>query len=69
MIVYSIFVLGESDVVDDKFKCYSKNVYKNKPSKEEIDEFVQKCSTGGFINLNINKPYDVQIIEHPLIEN
>lgn len=69
MIVYSIFVRGEADCVDGGFKCHSKNVYTHKPSQEEIDKFVQTCSTGCFINLNIKKPYETQIIEHTVIEN
>lgn len=69
MLVYSIFVKGTCDIVSDEFKCHSKEVYTNKPSQEKIEEFIKKCSTGGFINLNINQPYDVQIIEHSVIEN
>lgn len=68
MKIYQINIIGESDVVSDTFKAHSKKVYKHMPTKDEINEFVQNCSTGGFINLNPDKPYNVVITELEVIK-
>ena len=69
MIVYSIFVSGSCDCVSNRFTAHSKEIYTSKPTQEQINNFVNRCCTGGFINLNKEEEYKVQIIEHPLIEN
>lgn len=68
MKIYQINIIGESDVVSDTFKAHSKRVYMHYPTENEINEFVQKCSTGGFINLNSDKPYNVVITELEVIK-
>lgn len=67
MTVYSIFVKGQCDVVSDTFTCHSKEIYTERPTQEQIDNFIERCSSGGFINLKKNAPYEVTIVEHPLI--
>lgn len=68
MIVYSICVTGSSDCVSDRFSAHSKEIYINRPKQEQIDAFIERCCTGSLINLNKKLPYNVHIIEHPLIE-
>ena len=64
MIVYQIFVNGCSAVLDSSFKMYSKNVYKNKPTQEQIDEFIKACADPSYFDyLDIEHEYKVKILE------
>ena len=68
MIVYSIYVKGYNGVTHGVYESHSKNVYTHTPSPEEVNNFIDKCSLE-FVNLDVTEPYNVQIIEHPVIEN
>ena len=46
MIIYQIFVDGSSATFGEHFKMYSKNVYKNKPTQEQIETAVDVVING-----------------------
>jgi hypothetical protein len=43
-ILYQICAKGRYKSFDGETKYYSKNVYINKPSKQEIDSFIKRCT-------------------------
>lgn len=64
--VYQIAVTGqEKNYPGSQFRSYSKNVYLTKPSQEEIDKFVEKCTieNGVWSALDTRKPFNTHIIE------
>jgi len=69
--LYQICVKGYLRDLDDYFRAHSKQVYKRKPTENEIDNFVEKC-TDETINslyvLDAESDYEVTILELELVE-
>ena len=64
MIIYQIFVDGISATFGEHFKMHSKNVYKNKPTQEQIDSFVKSCADSSYFDyLDLEYKYEVKILE------
>ena len=64
MIVYQIYIKGSMLGFGESFTMHSKKVYKRKPTREEIDEFVKACSDEKCIKvLDKNEEYEVKILE------
>jgi len=70
MIGYQIAVTGSYTCFSNEFKAYSKTIYLHKPTQEEIDAFLKRCSTSesGFFDLDLKKPYEYKIVEMEIIE-
>ena len=64
--VYQIVVVGqEKNYPGSTFKAYSKDVYLTKPSQNEIDKFIEKCTVenGVWSALDKGELYETHIIE------
>ena len=69
MKIYQLLVTGSSATFSSQFKMHSKRVYKELPSEEEKEKFVQACADEKYIDyLDITADYEVKVLELELVE-
>ena len=72
MKIYQIYVKGFQKYFNDYFKMHSKQVYRRKPTKQEIKKFIDACcdeEVNPLFVLNTKTDYRVKILELELEED